>query len=34
MKPGKIYLIPTPIGETEPSDVTPLGNRQTNRSLD
>ncbi|MDR0955234.1 MAG: SAM-dependent methyltransferase [Rikenellaceae bacterium] len=34
MNPGKIYLIPTPIGETEPSDVTPLGNQQTIRSLD
>ena len=34
MKTGKIYLIPTPIGETNVYDVTPQGNQQVIRSLD
>lgn len=33
-KPGKIYLIPTPIGETEVYDVTPQCNQSVIRSLD
>ena len=34
MKNGKIYLIPTPIGETGVYDVMPEGNREIIQSLD
>ena len=34
MKTGKIYLIPTPIGETEVYEVMPQGNQTVIRSLD
>ena len=34
MKAGKIYLIPTPIGETEVYDVTPQENQKIIQSLD
>ena len=33
-KPGKIYLIPTPIGETDVYDVMPEANRAVMRALD